>query len=191
MKKIAITGGIASGKSAVCKIIEDAGYYVIYTDKLNKELLNDAGYIKKLQTIFPEAVNCGVVNKSLIRSTILENDKKRFALNSLAHAEITLKVEKLINNFNGELIFCEIPLIVESNMVDFFDEIWCVVADFETKISRIMKRDAASKCDAEKIIATQKKDSELISISDRVIENNGDLNKLKEEISELICTMNK
>lgn len=191
MKKIAITGGIASGKSAVCKIIEDAGYYVIYTDKLNKELLNDAGYIKKLQTIFPEAVNCGVVNKSLIRSTILENDKKRFALNSLAHTEITLKVEKLINNFNGELIFCEIPLIVESNMVDFFDEIWCVVADFETKISRIMKRDAASKCDAEKIIATQKKDSELISISDRVIENNGDLNKLKEEISELICTMKK
>ena len=54
-----------------------------------------------------------------------------------------------------------------------------------------MKRDSASKCDAEKIIATQKKDSELISISDRVIENNGDLNKLKEEISELICAMKK
>ena len=46
MKKIAVTGGIASGKSVVCEIIEKLGYTVIYTDKINSELLTDLEYQK-------------------------------------------------------------------------------------------------------------------------------------------------
>ena len=73
-------------------------------------------------------------------------------------------------------------------MKDCFDQIWCVVADMDTKIKRIEKRDNVSSIAAQKIIQCQKKDNELISLSDIVIENNGDLNKLKEEVGRLICT---
>ena len=188
MKKIAITGVIGSGKSAVSSILEKYGKYVIYTDKINKSLLCDANYIAKLAKIFPKAVKDGTVNKSLIRRQILHNNAKRLALNELSHKEIEQRVEKIIDNFNGEEIFCEIPLIVESGMKDCFDQIWCVVADLDTKIKRIEKRDNVSSIDAQKIIQCQKKDNELISLSDIVIENNGDLNKLKEEVGRLICT---
>ena len=185
MKKIAITGGIASGKSQVSKIIEDCGGYVIYTDKINAELLQDGEYIKKLSLLFPESVQNGVVDKSIIRNEILTNDDKRLALNSLAHSEIKQKVDNLLKNFNGKTIFCEIPLIVESRMVDFFDEIWCVIADIDSKINRIMTRDKVSFDNAKAIIDLQKRDSELIAISNVVIENNSDINSLRQKVEKL------
>lgn len=191
MKKIAITGVIASGKSEVCKIIESLGEEVIYTDKINNELLNDKDYQQKLSLIFPNCIKNDKVDKSLIRQEILQNDDKRKALNSLAHAEIKLEVEKIMQKINKKTIFVEIPLIVESNMVEYFDEIWCVVTDYNTKVDRIIKRDKVTEKDAEKIIDTQKKDSELIAISNKVIHNNGNLNKLEEEVKELVCTMIK
>ena len=82
------------------------------------------------------------------RKQIIENDSKRQALNSLAHSEIKQRVEKIVSQFNGKKIFCEIPLIVESNMVDYFDEIWCVVADNNVRINRIVARDKVSELDA-------------------------------------------
>lgn len=191
MKKIAITGVIASGKSEVCKIIESLGEEVIYTDKINNELLNDKDYQQKLLLIFPNCIKNDKVDKSLIRQEILQNDDKRKALNSLAHREIKLEVEKIMQKINKKTIFVEIPLIVESNMVEYFDEIWCVVTDYNTKVDRIIKRDKVTEKDAEKIIDTQKKDSELIAISNKVIHNNGNLNKLEEEVKELVCTMIK
>ena len=188
MKKIAITGVIASGKSEVCKIIESLGEEVIYTDKINNELLNDKDYQQKLSLIFPNCIKNDKVDKSLIRQEILQNDDKRKALNSLAHREIKLKVEKIMQKINKKTIFVEIPLIVESNMVEYFDEIWCVVTDYNTKVDRIIKRDKVTEKDAEKIIADQKKDNELIAISNKIIHNNGNLNKLEEEVKELVCT---
>ena len=188
MKKIAITGVIASGKSEVCKIIESLGEEVIYTDKINNELLNDKDYQQKLSLIFPNYIKNDKVDKSLIRQEILQNDDKRKALNSLAHREIKLKVEKIMQKINKKTIFVEIPLIVESNMVEYFDEIWCVVTDYNTKVDRIIKRDKVTEKDAEKIIAAQKKDNELIAISNKIIHNNGNLNKLEEEVKELVCT---
>lgn len=188
MKKIAVTGGIASGKSVVCDIIENLGYTVIYTDKINSELLADAEYQKKLTLIFPSAIKNGIVDKKYIRNEILQDDSKRLALNALAHSEIKTRVLNMLEKVDAKAIFVEIPLIVESGMKDYFDQIWCVVADINTKIKRIEQRDNVSSLDAQKIIQCQKKDSELISIADIVIENNGDLNKLKEEVGILICT---
>ncbi len=161
MKKIAITGVIGSGKSAVSSILEKYGKYVIYTDKINKSLLCDANYIAKLAKIFPKAVKDGTVNKSLIRRQILHNNAKRLALNELSHKEIKQRVEKIIDNFNGEEIFCEIPLIVESGMTEYFDEIWCVVSDRHIRIQRIMFRDDVSSCDASRIIDLQKTEEQL------------------------------
>ena len=94
MKKIAVTGGIASGKSVVCEIIEKLGY------------------------------KNGIVDKKYIRNEILQDDSKRLALNTLAHSEIKARVLNLLNKVDAKAIFVEIPLIVESGMKDCFDQIW-------------------------------------------------------------------
>lgn len=185
MKKIAIIGGIGSGKSEVCKIIENLGGYVIYTDKINKELLKNKDYLKKLEKIFPTAIKNNVADKGLIRKEILQNESKRLALNELAHSEIKQKVDFLIEKFDGKAIFCEIPLIVEAGMVDFFDSIWCVIADNNSRICRIMARDGVSKEDAKKIIDCQKSNAELVVICDQVIENNNNIEDLKNYIKDL------
>lgn len=186
MKKIAVTGVIASGKSQVCKIIEDLGGYVIYTDKINAELFQNADYIARLAKIFPTAINNGMVDKAKIRQIISVNNEKREQLNRLAHSEIKIKVQKMIDNYNGNVIFCEIPLLIEANMVDFFDEIWCVNSDFEIKLQRLVARDNISKIDAEKIINCQTNDKKLLQIANVIIENNGSLNELFEQVKTLL-----
>lgn len=191
MKKIAITGVIASGKSTVCRIIEQLGGFVIYTDKINSDLLCDKSYIEKLKRLFPLAVQNGIVDRKKIREEIVKNDNKRELLNNLAHKEITKKVKDIINALSCEIVFCEIPLIVESGMSEYFDEIWCVVSNRETKINRIMMRDTVSKEQAEKIIDCQNEDSVLMAISDVVIENNGTDKELKEKIKTLFKNVTK
>ena len=160
---------------------------MIYTDKINNDLLCDANYIAKLAKIFPNAVKDGKVNKSLIRRHILHSNAKRLALNELSHNEIKQRVEKIINNFNGEEIFCEIPLIVESGMEGYFDEIWCVVSDRNTRRQRIVHRDNVSSCDASIIIDLQKKEKQMIEMANVVIENNGDLKELEEKVKKILA----
>lgn len=184
MKKIAITGVIASGKSEVCKLIESFGAKVIYTDKINAELLTEENYLKKLLQIFPDVMVNGTVDKKMIRSAITHCQDKREQLNALAHQEIKQRVELLMSKFNGKAIFCEIPLIVEANMQGDFDEIWCVVADFDTKVKRLMARDNVSKEDAIRIINCQTYDKVLIEISDKIITNNGNFDELKSQVQK-------
>lgn len=187
MKKIAITGVIGSGKSAVSSILEKYGEYVIYTDEINRSLLRDANYIAKLSKLFPNAVKGGKVDKSLIKRQIMHNNAKRLALNELSHKEIRQRVEKIIDNFNGEEIFCEIPLLVESGMAGYFDEIWCVVSDRQTRMQRIMIRDNVSSRDASRLIELQKTERQLIEMSNVVIENNGNLKELEEKVKKILA----
>lgn len=191
MKKIAITGGIGSGKSAVCKILESLGEFVIYTDKINASLLTEPDYIAKLARIFADSVKDGVVDKRAIRQEISLDAAKRLQLNELAHSEIARRVRNIVDNFNGEEIFCEIPLIVECGMADYFDEIWCVVSDFDVRVRRIQARDNCSKEDAENIINAQLKDDKLTAIANHIVNNNNDLIELRKEVQKLLCITKK
>lgn len=182
MLKIAITGVIASGKSQVCKIIEQLGGKVIYTDRINNELLQDKNYIKKLAEIFPQCVDNFAVDRVGIRNIISTNCGKRERLNSLAHTEIKRKIKEVIKSSEENVVFCEIPLLIEANMVDFFDEVWCVNCEYSVKIKRLMERDNIDLISAENMIKCQTNDKKLLQIATRIIDNNGSLEQLFEKV---------
>lgn len=189
MYKIAITGGIGSGKSVVANILRDKGYNVLSCDEINAEMLTDSEYLEQLKVIFPTAVCGNMVEKSIIREEIIHSDSKRHWLNALAHAEIRKRLNakmKDLEEAGVTVAFAEVPLLFETNMNFDFTCSWLVVTDTEVRASRIMERDNVDYDGAINMMLCQMSDQEKMKRADYIIYNNGNISALKSNIDNLL-----
>ena len=92
MKKIAITGGIGSGKSLVGKYILSKGFPVFSCDDIYKELLKDDAFLYEIQKEFPCSFVNGALDKGILSSQIFSNEEKRARLNQITHPWIMNKL---------------------------------------------------------------------------------------------------
>ena len=104
-------------------------------------------------------------------------------MNNLAHPEIFKKIFDRAKEV--DILFVEIPLLIESNVKEKFDAIWAVSAPIETRIERIMYRDNVSKQSAEKIIKAQENEDLTLKIANEIIINDGDFKKLENKVIAL------
>ncbi|MCF0140674.1 MAG: dephospho-CoA kinase [Mogibacterium sp.] len=192
MKNIVITGGIGSGKSSVCKYLEDHGFRVVYADKMARELTSSGGkaipYIIDnfgVEYIKPD----GSMDRNKIRELVYNNPNAM----ELLEKGTTLVVKNQIDDIRksatekGEhVLFYEIPLFFENDNKDTYDSCWLVTADIETRISRVIKRDNQSREYVLKVINKQMPDEEKIKLADEVIYNEGSLSALYERINYLL-----
>lgn len=182
--RIAVTGGIGSGKSTVISFFGARGFKTASADEINAELLADKNYIGKLQKLFPSAVKDGLVDKAKLKETIFLDNKSLQKINKLAHTEIAKKINKI----KGNLVI-EVPLLVESKMWEMFDKIIAVTAPIEVRVKRIISRDGISEELAKKIIAAQASDSERNAIADFVIDTDCSMVEITEKIDAIIAKL--
>ena len=182
MARIAIVGGIGSGKSAVTEILRSFGARVIVADEVNARLLNDPEYIELIKNRFPTAVHNNVINKKELAAIVYSDESKREELMALAHPRI-FKLMFDERDGWGEVVFYEIPLFTKTPFR--FDEIWFVNASLAERIKRIVDRDGVSTDRARRVIELQKDESDLRQKADIVIENDGDIESLGETVKVL------
>ncbi|MFA5449996.1 MAG: dephospho-CoA kinase [Clostridia bacterium] len=181
---IAIAGGIGSGKSEVMSILKEAGASIIMTDEINRRLLQDESYIKKLQEVFPYAFNSGFLNKTVLKERIFSDNNERKKLNATAHSAIIREVE-LASALLPPPVFVEIPLIIESGTAHSFEQIWAVRSPLEERVRRIVLRDGLTEEFAKSIIRAQKGEDKIFAIANVIIDNSGDKSSLKEKILQI------
>lgn len=181
MTKIAICGGIGSGKSEVLKILLNQGFNTISVDEINKQLLKDTQYIILLKKHFPEAFQGECLDKALLKEIIFSNRDKRLLLNNLAHPRIKDYLKNKIDI--NKTTFVEVPLISEANMTKDFDCIWAVCASLDRRIKRIMQRDNIDKKLALRIINAQQKEDDYCKFAHRIINNDGSFDQLKDNVN--------
>ena len=190
--KIAVIGGIGSGKSEAAKYLaEKLSYRYLSADIINRELLFDGRYLKKLEKAFPEAFRAGVLDTAALSEVVFNDGSRRERLNALAHPEITKRLKSRLKDKGGAVV--EIPLYLESGLRGVFDKVILITAEEGVKISRIAARSKLSESEIFARIAAQKSDAELASYADTVIDNSAPLAALHaklSEISELIKTEN-
>ena len=87
-KKIAVTGGIGSGKSYICELIAKRGYPVFSCDEINRALWSDEAYRKELADRFPACTVGGVIDKTLLAKAVFSDEAALRALNEIAHPRI-------------------------------------------------------------------------------------------------------
>jgi len=196
MKKlrVAVTGGIGSGKSIFCKFLTDKKYTVISADNLAKEILIKDPLVKKQITdaFGAEAYKEGDLNKKFLANVVFSDYDNLMLMNSIVHPVVIKETDKLMNEDlkKNNLVFVEAALIYEAEMEDLFDYIVLIKADDQVKVNRIILRDNCTEEDVLKRQESQIPDDEKKDVSDFVFENNGSVDELKAKADFLLNLLN-
>lgn len=142
-RKIAITGGIGSGKSCVSEIISAQGFPVFSCDKIYSELLNDGDFLSAIEKNFGGVVEDGKLDREKLSAEVFCDSEKLKRLNSLTHGKI---LNAAFGKMKGEeLSFLEVPLLFENGFEKLFDGVIVVLRDFEKRVQSVMLRDKLSR----------------------------------------------
>jgi dephospho-CoA kinase len=183
--KIAVTGGIGSGKTKAVEFFKGEGFPVIDADYIAKQFLKTEPIIrKKITKEFGEETYIGSEpNIEYLAEKIFCDAESLEKINAIVHPLTIKKIDqetrKLFKSY--DIVFVESALIFEAKLRKRFNYIVLVTADEKTRIERIIKRDNTS---PEKILNRMKfqmDDEKKIQLCDFVIENNGTVDELKNK----------
>lgn len=184
-KLIGLTGGIGAGKSTVADFFRNAGITVINADQLAREITEPGEpALAEIVSVFGTAAinGDGTLNRSHIRSQILEHPELRQRLEQITHPRIQALSKQRTEEAFAEghhLVIYEAPLLFEAKSDHAMDEVICVIADDNIRIKRVMSRDNITREQAEKILQTQMPQEEKVARSRFVIKNDGDVRSLE------------
>lgn len=191
-KIICITGGIGSGKSTVCSLLEQRGYPVYYSDARAKALMVEQDQlVQAIKDLFgSDAYEQGTLNRSYLADQIFKSPLLKGELEKLVHPAVRLDFDQWLQHQNSRLIFKESALAIEVNDATCELKV-SVVADRKLRIARILSRN--TDWSLEDVIArmsNQITDKQRISSSDEIIYNNGDYQDLKQAVDQLLDKVN-
>lgn len=185
---IAITGGIGSGKSYVCRLLEERGIKVYDCDKAAKRLMRtDRRLQQRLsQTVGQEVFPDGQLDKALLSRFIVASESNALAIDDVVHPAVA--EDFMSSGFE----WLESAILFESGFYARvpFDYVVCVTAPLEVRIERVMKRDSLTREKALEWIARQMSQEEKASRADFVVNNDGEAD-LAEQIESILETINK
>jgi dephospho-CoA kinase len=182
---VGLTGGIASGKSLVAKILrEKANFPVLDADQISRDLSSaDGAAASAILNAF------GTLDRAQLRKKIFGDATARAQLEAILHPLIRSESIREISDLaraGASLAFYEASLLVETGRYRDFDGLLVVEAPLETRISRLIERDGASRAQAEAVIAAQATDTARRKASTWVIENSGSVEDLEARVLELL-----
>ncbi len=191
MRIIGLTGGIASGKSTVAKIIAAAGVPVLDADQLAREaVLPGRPALLEIEALFGKCLlhADGTLNRAAAAEAVFSSPPLRRKLEEIVHPAIKSLAETRLSEFRRAgvpVLLYMAPLLIEAGVTDRVDEIWVVYADKETQLQRLMKRDGISRGGAESRLAAQMPMEEKREYGRLVIENNGTEAELEEKVLKI------
>ena len=189
MLRIGLTGGIGSGKTTVSKKFQTLfNMPVIDADEINRDLLTrERSAYTEIVAAFGHAIltHNGDIDRRLLRQQIFSDSQSRHTLEAILHPRIRAEISRQMSTLTSPYVLVVVPLLVELNMQDQFDRILVISTDVRHQVTRVSERDACSQQDVSKVIASQIKPAQRIQHADDVIENNGDLTRLDQQIQDL------
>lgn len=191
MLKIAISGNIASGKSAVQNILTELGYRVIDTDIIAENLRHKCrDEIVKLFDEFNITNENGQISKDKLAKIIFNDKNQKEKLEKFIHPKIREEIFKFFNMHSDEkFVFVGIPLLFEAGMEKDYDKIIFVHTDDKIRLERLIKRNGYTKEYAQKRIDSQQPQEEKEQKSDFIINNNGSIEELRPQILEILSKL--
>lgn len=186
---VGLTGGIASGKSAVSARLAEHGAIVIDSDVLARQVLEPGtdGLDEVVETFGPGVLtSSGTLDREALAQIIFADEDARLRLNAIVHPRVAEARDGLRAQApEGAVVVEDIPLLVETGQADRFDVVVVVSAPEEQRLGRIVRDRDTSSEDAQARIDAQTSDAERTAVADVVLENSGTLDELHAQVDEL------
>lgn len=184
---IGLTGSIAVGKSTVTQYLLTHGYCVVDADKISHQALNKGtSCYEKVIEIFDCLNEDGTINRQTLgRIVFYDKDKKR-DLENIIHPYVIETMKKRIDEYQGELIFLDIPLLFESHLELMCDKIVVVYVDEQTQMKRLMNRNHISQDEAMNLIKQQIPIEQKKKMADYLIDNRLNYEELYQNIEKVL-----
>ncbi|MFQ6005885.1 MAG: dephospho-CoA kinase [Woeseia sp.] len=186
--RIGLTGGIASGKSAVAGFFAGLGVPVIDTDVIAREVVEPGmPALDEVRAAFGDDVidEDGRLDRSSMRELVFSDETRRAKLESILHPRIRQEAMARSQAAGGPYQIIVVPLLVESPIREFMDRVLVVDCDEDTQLRRLMARDAENATLARRIMAAQAGRQDRLAIADDVISNNDDLVGTRQQVAAL------
>lgn len=174
MIQLGITGGIGSGKSTLCKVLEKLGIPVYYADEEAKMILDSSSIQKKIINSFGKNVldDGGKLDRKKLAALVFSENKKLEKLNSLIHPAVAKHYAAWVKSKSkNKIVAKEAAILFESGSYKQMDKIVCVYAPKELRIKRAMERGNATREEILNRIKKQIPEKEKMRRSDFVIYN--------------------
>jgi dephospho-CoA kinase len=185
--KVALTGGIGSGKSAAGDFFEDLGAVVVDADQLARDVIERGtdGFDELVATFGDEILTNGILDRSKLGQVVFSDPGARKTLEAIIHPRVAEAFDEIVEDSPEDaVIIYQIPILVETKGQDRFDYVITVEASLENRISRLKSRGLKG-YEIEARIKVQATDEQRAEIADLIFKNDGDLDSLLRQVENV------
>lgn len=193
MRKIALTGGIATGKSYVANLLREAAVPIIDADVLSREVvvLGTPGLSAVRQRFGPDSIRRdGTMDRVRIGQIIFKDKRARQDLEAIIHPAVQRAIDKFFDALPKRTPFAvaDIPLLFETKREGQFTSVVVVACPRDLQLQRLMERNKLTKEDAERRLAAQLPIDQKVKKADYVIRTEGSFEETDAQVKALIAT---
>jgi dephospho-CoA kinase len=188
MRRIGLTGGVASGKTTIANLFAAAGAVVLDTDVIAREVIEpgEPALAALVESLGDEILGTGGrLDRALLRRRVFGDETLRRTVESILHPAILAKLGRQAADAGGPYQVLVIPLLVESDLAGIVDRVLVVDCPVERQIERLMQRDGETREGAGAMLAAQVSREARLAAADDVIVNDGTLADLAARVAEL------
>jgi dephospho-CoA kinase len=181
--KVGLTGGIASGKSAVARAFSEEGIPVIDADALVRELSAPGG--KAHDEIVRQF---GTADRKLLRERVFKSPDERKLLEGILHPWVARESAERMAQLQAQGapgVIYEAALLIEAGRAGDFDEVILVLAPGQQRIERLKQRDGITDEVAAAILSAQMEDAERLKWATQVVRNESSMSELRRQVRDL------
>ena len=189
--RIGLTGGIASGKSAVATAFARLGAAIVDADRAARDALaaKSEGLAEVVAAFGADVLDeNGDLDRGAMRLRVFQNPDARAMLESIVHPRVRAALQDASSNANGAYVVVAIPLLAEGGGrtgYPWLDRILVVDAPIATQMARLLRRDGIDAVLAERMIAAQAARRERLAIADDILVNDSGLDTLDADVAVL------
>jgi dephospho-CoA kinase len=190
--KVALTGGVASGKSQVSALLEGYGCLIIDLDVIAREVVEPGTTgLNELIENFGNSIlsNDGTLNRKYLRDELFKKGRNRALIEQVLHPKILQKMKAAMDACTKGIVIVVVPLLVEKNLWQTFDRAIVVDCEVDNQIRRLMNREHIDQSKAEAMLLAQASRGQRLQLNDHlptdIIGNNSKIADLEEKVANL------
>ena len=189
--RVGLTGGIGCGKSTAGAMFAELGAIVSDADQLAREVVEPGtpGF-DRVAARWPEVVSEGKIDRAALAKIVFSDAQALSDLEAIVHPLVRAREEEIERSAPpGAIVIHDIPLLFESGFWSNCDKTILIYAPVETRIARVKSREGWSRDQIQNRIDVQIDQDEARELADYVIENDGDLPHLREQIERVYADL--